>query len=65
MEVAASTGAAHEIIMRPNLIKHEENFVRDFVYEMINIHNPECLEFEKTVTKRSNFVNGNNSAFYN
>ena len=35
MKVAASTGAAHEKIMRSNLIKHEENFVRDFVYEMM------------------------------
>lgn len=35
MKVAASTGAAHEKIIRPNLIKHEENFVRDFVYEMM------------------------------
>lgn len=35
MEVAASTGAAHEIIIRPNLIKYEENFVRDFVYKMM------------------------------
>ena len=35
MKVAASTGAAHEKIMRPNLIKHEERFVRDFVYKMM------------------------------
>lgn len=35
MKVTASTGAAHEKIMRLNLIKHEENFVRDFVYEMM------------------------------
>ena len=35
MKVAASTGAAYEKIIRPNLIKHEENFVRDFVYEVM------------------------------
>lgn len=33
MKVAASTGAAHRKIIRPNSVKHEENFVGDIVWK--------------------------------
>ena len=35
MKVAASTDEAHRKIIRPNSVKHEENFVRDFVQKRV------------------------------
>ncbi len=65
MKVAASTGAAHRKIIRPNSVKHEENFVGISCRKKRNVYVVECVKCMKTVTKRCSFADGENLVFYN